>query len=61
MHILANIIITSWQDDIKAVPHALCPYWQHHEILTIEDGLVLHGEALIVPPLERERVLQQLY
>ena len=27
----------------------------------MEDGLVLHGEALIVPPSERERVLQQLH
>ena len=48
-------------DDIKAVPHPLCPNWQHHETLIVEDGLVLHGEALIVPPSERERVLQQIH
>ena len=41
MHTLANIIITSWPDDIKEVPHPLHPYWQHCETLTIEDGLVL--------------------
>ena len=58
---VADIIITSWPDDIKAVPHPLCLYWQHHETLTIEDGLVLCGEGLIVPPSERERVLQQLH
>ena len=57
----ADIIITGWPDDIKVVPHPLCPYWQHHETLTIEDGLVLCGEALVVPPSERERVLQQLH
>ena len=49
---LANIIITGWPDDIKVVPHPLHPYWQHCETLTVEDGLVLHGEALIVPSLE---------
>ena len=49
-----NIIITSWPDDIKSVPCPLHPYWQHSETLTIEDGLVLHGEALVVPSLERE-------
>ena len=53
MHTLADMIITGWPDDIKAVPCLLCPYWQHHETLTIEDGLVLHGEALIIPPSER--------
>ena len=61
MHILADMIITGWADDIKAVPHLLHPYWQHHETLTIEDGLVLCGEALVVPPSERERMLQQLH
>ena len=58
---LANIIITSWPDDIKAVPCPLCPYWQHHKTLTVEDGLALHWEALIVPPSERERILHQLH
>ena len=61
MPALTNIIITGWQDDIKVVPCPLCPYWQHCETLTSEDGLVLHGEALVVPPLERERILQQLH
>ena len=58
---LTDMIITSWPDDIKAVPYLLCPYWQHWETLTIEDGLVLCGEALIIPPSERERMLQQLH
>ena len=51
MHALANIIITGWPDDIKVDPCSLCPYWQHCETLTIEDGLFLCGEALIVSPL----------
>ena len=46
MHALADIIITGWPDDIKEVPHPLHPYWQHCKTLTIEDGLVLCGEAL---------------
>ena len=61
MHALTDIIITGWPDDIKEVPHPLHLYWQDHETLTIEDGLVLHGEVLIVPPLERERILHQLH
>ena len=57
MFTLTEIIITSWPNDIKVVPHPLCPYWQHCETLTVEDGLVLCGEAVIVPPSERERIL----
>ena len=58
---LTNMIITGWPDDIKVVPHLLCPYWQHCKTLTVEDCLVLHGEALIAFPSERERMLQQLH
>ena len=61
MQALADLIITGWPKDIKEVPHPLCPYWQHRETLTVEDGLVLWGEALIIPPAERERVLYQLH
>ena len=61
MHALADIFISGWSDDIKEVPHPLHPYWQHCESLTVEDGLVFHGEALIIPPSEREKVLGTLH
>ena len=61
MQALADLIITGWPKDIKEVPHPLHPYWQHRETLTIEDSLVLQGEALIIPPAKRERVLHQLH
>ena len=61
MQALADLNITGWPEDIKEVPCPLCPYWQHWETLTIEDSLVLQGEALIIPPAQRERVLHQLH
>ena len=61
MRALADLIITGWPEDIKEVPRPLCLYWQHRETLTIEDSLVLQGEALIIPPAERERTLHQLH
>ena len=50
-----------WPKDIKEIPCPLCPYWQHKETLIVKDGLVLWGEALIIPPAKRERVLHQLH
>ena len=61
MHALADIIISGWPHDIKEVLHPLHAYWQHHESLTVEDGLVFCGEALIIPPSEREKVLGTLH
>ena len=61
MRALANLIITGWPEDIKEVPLPLHLYWQHQGTLTVEDGLVLWGEALVIPPAERERILHQLH
>ena len=60
MHALADIIISGWPNDIMEVSCPLYPCWQHCEGLTVEDGLVFHGEALIIPPSEREKVLGTL-
>ena len=61
MHALADITISGWPDDIKEFPCPLHPYWQHPESLTVEDRLVFHGKALIIPPSEREKVLGTLH
>ena len=61
MWALSNLIITGWPKDIKEVPCPLHPYWQHRETLTVKDSLVLWGEALVIPPTERERTLHQLH
>ena len=41
--------MAGWPDDIKDVPKALRPYHGQRDSLTVEDGLILHGEAIIVP------------
>ena len=37
-------------------PKLYAPYHNHHDIMTVGDGLILKGEALIIPPLEREKI-----
>ena len=58
---LADTIIAGWPDDIKDVPKALRPYHGQCDSLTVEDGLILRGEAIIVPPGERKKVLEQIH
>ena len=59
--LLAEMNIAGWPYDINDVPHVLCPYYGHRNILTVEDGLILWGEALIIPPSEREKILQAIH
>ena len=58
---LLRLIIVGWPDDINNVPHALCPYCIHRNTLTVEDGLILRDEALIIPLLERKKILQAIH
>ena len=58
---LADTIVAGWPEDIKDIPKALRPYHNHRNVMTVEDGLILKGEALIIPPLEREKILQGIH
>ena len=58
--LLTSLLLAGLRTSRKSlIPSA--PYWQHRETLTIKDGLVLQGEALIIPPVKRERILHQLH
>ena len=61
MHTLADTIVAEWPEDIKDIPKALCPYHNHHDVMTVEDGLILKGETLIIQPLERDKILQAIH
>ena len=54
---LAEMILLGWPEDIHDVPMDLHPYHHAHDVLTVEDGIILHGEALVIPPSERDKVL----
>ena len=56
-----HMITAGWRDDIKDVPKALQPYHGQCDSFTVEDGLILHGEAIIVPPGEKKKVLKQIH
>ena len=58
---LADTIAAGWPEDIKDIPKALCPYYNQCSIMTVEDGLILKGEALIIPPLEWEKILKAIH
>ena len=61
LHALAEMILSGWPEDVCNVLMDLCPYHHAHDVLTVEDGIILHGEALVIPPLERDKVLQSIH
>ena len=59
---LAETIIDGWPEDPKDIPEALRPYWNHRDTMTVEDGIILRGETILIPPpTERGEILQQIH
>ena len=58
---LAETIVAGWPENASDVPNALRPYHNHRDELTVEDGLILKGEALVIPPVEREKILHKIH
>ena len=54
LHALADIIVSGWPEDIKDVPKSLRPYHGQRNMLTVEDGIILRGEAIVIPPRREE-------
>ena len=48
---LAQTIIDGWPEDANEVPKSLCKK-KHTSTLSMEDGLILKGEALLIPETE---------
>ena len=58
---LAGTTVAGWPENASDVPNALRPYHNHHDELTVEDGLILKGEAFIIPLVEREKILYKIH
>ena len=49
---LAQMSIDGWPEDTSEVPKNLWMYFTHASTLTVEDGLILIGEALFITDSE---------
>ena len=61
MKALAKMITDGWPEETFEVPKNLQKNFTHASTLTVEDGLILKVEALLVPDSKQEHVLRQLY
>ena len=58
---LAETIVAGWPDNVSDLPNVLRLYHKHHDELTVKYGLILKGEALIIPPVEKEKILHKIH
>ena len=53
------VTIDGWPEDVFDVQKNLRKYFSHASTLTVEDILILQGEALLIPESKWAQVLQQ--
>ena len=58
---LSQMIIDGWPEDVSGVPKNSMKCFSHASTLTVEDGLILQGEPLLIPKSEWAQFLQQLH
>lgn len=52
---------TEWPETKNEVSHALRPYWHYRDELHVEEGLLLRGDKIVIPPAKRAEVLRLLH
>ena len=59
--LLKHTVQHGWPQTITELPSELCPYWTFREEISIEDGILLKGEQIIIPAVDQPDNLQQLH
>ena len=58
---LREIIYSGWPEKQKRVPVPLRKYWAYRDELSIENGMVLEGERVIITESQRDDILEKIH
>ena len=59
--LLKHTVQHGWPQTITELPPELHPYWTFREEISIEDGILLKEERIIIPAVDQPDFLQQLH
>jgi hypothetical protein len=58
---LKDIIVQGWSDRHRQVPLRVLQYWPYIDELTVEDGIIMKGECVVIPAVMQKYVLAKLH
>ena len=61
MKTLSVIIYSGWPDNIKDIPKEVCEYLSYRDKLSMQNGIILKGNQVVIPEQLRPNILQQLH
>ena len=59
--ILRHYINIGWPSECRKLPQDLHTFWNYKKYLSMEDGLIAKGARLLIPPILRRRILEQIH
>ncbi|KAG1670042.1 hypothetical protein GQR58_017161 [Nymphon striatum] len=60
-NLLKETIVAGWPNRLSELPKEIRSYWHYRDQLSIDDGLVLKGQQVIIPASFQNAILQKLH
>ena len=61
LRLLSETIVTGWPDDPKQLPKCIRHYWSNRDELSVDNGLVIKGERIVIPETMQSEALQKIH
>ncbi|PIK51510.1 hypothetical protein BSL78_11615 [Apostichopus japonicus] len=61
LNVLKDIILNGWPAKRREVPKVIHKYWSLRDELTIENGLIMKGDRIIIPPTMQSEILEKIH
>ncbi len=58
---LTRIIVNGWPERMKDLPSQHREYWSCRDELSVQDGIVMKGQRVLIPECMQEDILEQLH
>ena len=58
---LKRVIVKGWPEHKAELPAALTPYYNYRDEMTIQDGIVLRGDCVVIPTSMRSDIKKKLH
>ena len=58
---LKEVVTEGWPETSKSLPKCLKPYWSMKDFISVEDGILIKGERIMVPKCMQSEILSKLH
>ena len=61
LSLLKQVIMQGWPNDRDEVLEVLRPFFSYRDELTVQDGIIMRGERILIPSSLRKEIKQKLH